>query len=105
MNKKKLFKPFWILAFVALGIWSCEKDPEEYCEEYPICDLSPTYCCDDDGNCTYSYNGNSYSSLEDLTAAICPVSFTIVDLLALQQEMDQISIKLINEARSAAICK
>ncbi|MCU4177729.1 hypothetical protein [Carboxylicivirga sp. N1Y90] len=105
MSKKQIIKPLLVILVATIGLYSCEDDPEEYCEEYPICDLSPTYCCDDDGNCTYSYDGNSYSSLEDLTSAICPASITGPELEALQIELDKLSIRLISEARSAAICK
>lgn len=105
MRTKRFMKPFLVITIASLGLFGCEKDPEEYCEEYPICDLSPTYCCDDEGNCTYTYNGTKYASLDELTDAICPAVMTVTELATLQAELDKLSIRLINEARSAAICQ
>jgi hypothetical protein len=104
MNKGKLFKTLTVLMIATLGLVGCEQDPEEYCEEYPICDLSPTVCCDDTGACTYKYSGTTYNNLEDLMAAICPQSMAIPDIKALQTELDELTKKLIEEARVAAIC-
>nr|WP_321408114.1 hypothetical protein [uncultured Carboxylicivirga sp.] len=102
-----------ILSFLFMGIFTltsvaCSDDPSESCDQFPLdtgsCSAEDiTACCDDNQNCYYLYkNEDTQLTLDDLKDK-CQVSS--IEMSELKLQLDAFTAQLINEARSAAICK
>lgn len=108
MNKKLFLLPLFLIGLLTFTQYGCESDPEEVCEEYSACDVSATTCCTDESNCHYKYNGKTYPDTDEgltaLLAAMCPQSSTL-ELEMIRAQLNNQTLKLIDKARSAAICQ
>lgn len=101
------FLPVLTIGLFALGTTSCSSDNEESCNQFDSnvgsCSAEDiTACCDDEGSCYYTYNGERYDDAAEI-AAVCTAGTTL-DMNTVIIEMDAFTQQLVDEARSAAIC-
>ncbi|TRX71831.1 hypothetical protein [Carboxylicivirga sp. M1479] len=108
MKKQARLYAFALLGLFSISLMSCDDDPEESCnkneDDIGTCSADDiTACCDDGGSCYFIYQGEEYSSATEL-ANICKPG-SAQQLKAFEIQLDDITMQLINEARSAAICQ
>jgi hypothetical protein len=108
MSKRFFYLPFMLLSLLVFVQIGCSSDPEEVCEQYEACENSATTCCTDETTCYYEYGGKKYpdteAGLNELLAAMCPQS-SKAEIRIMQEELKAKTIKLIEEARTAALCQ
>jgi hypothetical protein len=112
MNMKNFFKlmPFLLMVIFAGTIVSCSDDDDnndESCDQFDdnvgTCSAADiTACCDDEGACYYLYKGDRYNDVNAL-AAQC-ASGSAMQIQDLELQLDNFTVQLINEARTAALC-
>ena len=109
MKKNFKFLPIIFLFALSASFSSCQKDKnEESCSKPPqdigTCSADDiTVCCDDNEVCYYEYNDVKYDNVDDI-ALVCSSSSTIEDMQLIKMQFDAITVKLIQEARTAAVC-
>ncbi|MCU4162973.1 hypothetical protein [Carboxylicivirga caseinilyticus] len=99
---------FLIMGLFAFSTFGCSEEDPESCntpdQDIGTCSADDiTVCCDDEGSCYYVYQGTNYDNVNDI-AAVCASASTI-ELNSVVIQFDALTTQLINEARSAAICK
>ena len=108
---KKLLKlsPFIVFSLLTISLIGCSNDDDkESCtkskQNIGTCSADDiTACCDAESKCYYVYNGKNYSL--DEIADMCAPNASAQHLKSTQLQLDVITQQLINEARSAAICR
>lgn len=103
----KLFG-FYTLGLFLATLVACSDDSKESCDKFDdnvgTCSADDiTACCDDGGSCYYIYKGEEYSNVNDL-ASVCQ-SGSAMSLQEISMQLDNFTIQLIEEARTAAICQ
>ena len=103
-----------LLVMMPLFISGCESDdePEASCQEFDIKECKApsdaNVCINENGKRYYTYEGAEYDfsdiGKEKLINKMCPVSSSAMRTRLLEA-LDTESLRLINEARSAAICR
>ena len=106
-NFSKLLAMLLMGAFIVTIGCKEDDDSDEVCEKNDLaigsCSADEiTLCCDADKSCYYLYKGNRYENktkLEEFckTASISPEEIRV--------QLDAITARLIEEARSAALCQ
>ncbi|MBS2098060.1 hypothetical protein [Carboxylicivirga linearis] len=99
---------YLIMSLFAFSTYSCSEDDPESCktpdQDIGTCSADDiTVCCDDEGSCYYIYQGTNYDDVTDI-ATVCASASTI-DINSIKIQLDAFTSQLIDEARSAAICK
>ncbi|MCU4156236.1 hypothetical protein J1N10_09625 [Carboxylicivirga sp. A043] len=105
MKKVKWF----ICLMVVVAMVGCSDD-DETCERLDE-DFKPeecksdniSVCSDDDGGRYFIFNGETYDTSDELSLACSPQA-SAERLQMIKMEFDEATLKLFNEARSAAIC-
>jgi hypothetical protein len=105
--KKQLSLLTYLFALALMASFtSCESDDEETCDDTPLSQCPSAdiaTCCPDDGDCYYIYNGDKYTSKDDIVA-LCKPKASAQEIQLMQMELDKHTMQLLDEARSAAIC-
>lgn len=83
-------------------------DSKESCDKFDenvgTCSADQiTACCDDGGSCYYLYQGDKYNNVTDL-ATVC-TSGSTMELQEISLQLDAFTTRLIDEARTAALCQ
>jgi len=96
------------MGLFAFSTYSCSEDDPESCntpdQNIGTCSADDiTVCCDDEGSCYYIYQGTNYDNVNEI-ATVCASASTI-DFNSVKIQLDTFTSQLIDEARSAAICK
>ena len=107
MKKVLRLSAFLLVGFSMATFFACSDDKEESCDKFDenvgTCSKDDiTACCDDAGSCYYLYKGNRYEN-ETKLATVC-ASGSAMSMDEVKIQLDDFTAKLINEARSAAIC-
>lgn len=98
---------FLMMGFSMTTFVACSEDSEESCDKFDenvgTCSAEDiTACCDDGGSCYYLYQNERYEN-ETALATVC-ASGSAMTMTELEIQLDDFTAKLIDEARTAAIC-
>ncbi|WP_430810420.1 MULTISPECIES: hypothetical protein [unclassified Carboxylicivirga] len=107
MKKNMKRVGFLSLGLLLTALVACSEDTKESCDRFDrdvaSCSADDiTACCDDGGSCYYVYKGKEYSDVNDLAAVCQSGSAMHIEDIALQ--LDNFTLQLIEEARTAALC-
>jgi len=128
MRKKLLIVPFALVAILALLTWGCEKESDEdVCSLFDpskpevelVCEIANVCCPTDGGACYYVVGDSNYycdkskatpddpdgcnEAENQAIVALCPTA-TYKQLLAVKVELNELTKKLLQEARTYSVC-